>query len=91
MTFVQDFATPIAPQKYGIPVEICSFQVAVFFIFPSLSFTVTTLVFKITTLNIPYESDYVMHDNIVNWCMFVHIVDSVGYHIGMMCANRDYS
>ena len=64
------------------------FQVAVFF--PSLSFTVTTLVFRITTLNIPYELDYVMHDNIVNWCMFVHIVDSVGYHMEMVCVNRGY-
>jgi hypothetical protein len=37
-------------------------HVVVFFFSPSLSFTVTILVFRITTLTIPYDSvDYVIH------------------------------
>ena len=54
--FVQDFATPDIPQNVALDPrgDICYFNLVGFFISPSLPSIVTTSVFRITTLSIPY-------------------------------------
>jgi hypothetical protein len=76
-----------------IYIYIYQFHVVVFFFSPSLSLTVTTMVLRIATLTIPYDSDdYVIHafislfflcprnDDILNY-MFIqfYIADNVEY------------
>jgi hypothetical protein len=66
--FNEDFATPNIPQKYGAPIDIyISVSYGLVLLSPSLSFTVTIMVFRITTLTIPHDSD----DYAMDACIYI--------------------